>query len=185
VKPLHTPRLVIRNWEERDRHLFHRINSDERVMEFFPFRRSRQQADEVMDQLRAAIDARGFGLAAVELADSGETIGYTGLSPVTMPPAIPAEEIEIGWRLAAEYWGKGYASEAASAWLRFGFRDLGLQEIISFAVATNVRSIAVMQRIGLRYDETSDFDHPRVPETQPRLRPHVLYRLTRDDWRER
>jgi RimJ/RimL family protein N-acetyltransferase len=185
MKPLHTPRLVIRNWEERDRELFHHINSDERVMEFFPFRRTRQQADEVMDQLRAAIDARGFGLAAVELANSGETIGYAGLSPVIIPPVIPAEEIEIGWRLAAKHWGQGYASEAASALLRFGFRDLEFEEIISFAVATNVRSIAVMQRIGLRYDEKSDFDHPRVPEAQPHLRPHVLYRLTRQDWRER
>jgi RimJ/RimL family protein N-acetyltransferase len=185
VKPLHTPRLVIRNWEDRDRALFHRINSDERVMEFYPFRRNRQQADEVMNQLRAAIDARGFGLAALELARSGETIGYVGLSPVTMPPVIPKEEIEIGWRLAAEHWGQGYASEAASALLRFGFRDLDLEEIISFAVATNLRSIAVMQRIGLRYDENSDFDHPRVPETQPHLRQHVLYRLSREDWRER
>ena len=185
MKPLHTPRLVIRNWEERDRDLFHHINSDERVMEFYPFRRTRQQADEVMDKLRAAIDAKGFGLAAVELADSGETIGYAGLSPVTMPPVIPTEEIEIGWRLAAGHWGQGYASEAATALLRFGFRDLELEEIISFAVATNIRSIAVMQRIGLRYDGTSDFDHPRVPETLPHLRPHVLYRLTREDWRER
>ena len=78
MKPLHTPRLVIRNWEDRDRALFHRINSVERVMEFYPFRRNRQQADEVMNQLRAAIDARGFGLAALELARSGETIAMWG-----------------------------------------------------------------------------------------------------------
>jgi RimJ/RimL family protein N-acetyltransferase len=185
MKPLHTPRLVIRNWQERDRDLFHLINSDDRVMQFFPFRRTRQQADEVMNKLRAAIDARGFGLAAIELAASGEPIGYAGLSPVTMPPVIPTEEIEIGWRLAPGHWGRGYASEAAAALLRLGFRDLGMKEIISFAAATNIRSIAVMQRIGLRYDATSDFDHPRVPETQPHLRPHVLYRLTRDVWRER
>ncbi len=102
-----------------------------------------------------------------------------------MPPVIPGEEIKIGWRLAAEHWGQGYASEAASALLRFGFRDLELEEIISFAVVTNLRSIAVMRQIGLRYDETSDFDHPRVPETLPHLRPHVLYRLTRESWRER
>jgi RimJ/RimL family protein N-acetyltransferase len=182
MKPLHTPRLIIRNWQERDRDLFHHINSDERVMQFYPFCRTRQQADEVMDELRAAIDARGFGLTAVELTDSGETIGYVGLSPVTMPPVIPEEKIEIGWRLAAGHWGRGYASEAATALLRFGFRDLGLEEIISFAATANARSIAVMQRIGLRHDELSDFKHPRVPETQPHLRAHVLYRLTRDDW---
>ncbi len=185
MKPLHTPRLVIRNWEERDRGLFHRINSDERVMEFYPFRRTREQADAVMDQLRAAIDTDGYGFAALELAETGETIGFAGLSPVIMPPVIPDETTEIGWRLAPEHWGKGYASEAASALLRFGFRDLKLPEIISFAVADNRRSIAVMQRIGMLHDETCDFDHPRVPDSAPHLKPHVFYRLMREDWRDR
>ncbi len=113
MKPLHTPRLVIRNWQERDRDLFHHINSDERVMQFYPFRRTRQQADEVMDKLRAAINARGFGIAAVELADSGETIGYAGLSPVTMPPVIPTEGGEIGWRLAAGTLGPGICQRSS------------------------------------------------------------------------
>ena len=78
MKPLHTPRLIIRNWEERDRPLFHRINSDDTVMEFFPFRRTREQADAVMDQLRAAIDANGYGFAALEIAETGEAIGFAG-----------------------------------------------------------------------------------------------------------
>jgi RimJ/RimL family protein N-acetyltransferase len=185
MKPLHTPRLIIRNWEERDRALFHRINSDDTVMEFYPFRRTREQADAVMDQLRAAIDANGYGFAALEIAETGEAIGFAGLSPVIMPPVIPEETTEIGWRLAPEHWGKGYASEAASALLGFGFRDLKLPEIISFAVAGHRRSIAVMQRIGMLHDPTWDFDHPRVPDDEPHLKPHVFYRLMREDWRER
>ena len=79
---LHTPRLIIRNWEERDRALFHRIKSDDVVMEFYPFRRTREQADAVMDQLQAAIDTNGYGFTALELAETGETIGFAGLSPV-------------------------------------------------------------------------------------------------------
>ena len=96
-----------------------------------------------------------------------------------------AGTIEIGWRLAPEYWGKGYVTEAAQAWTDFGFEALSLDEIVSFAVWNNVRSTAVMERLGMLRDTSGDFDHPNVPGTHPHLRRHVLYRLSKRDWRAR
>jgi hypothetical protein len=87
----------------------------------------------------------------------------------------------VGWRLGAEHWGHGFASEAARVALRYGFTTVGLDEIVSFTAVGNVRSQAVMQRIGLRRDPSMDFDHPSVPEGHP-VRPHVFYRLTRAQW---
>jgi len=184
VKPIRSERLILRNWEERDRDLFYRINSDDRVMEFFPFRRDRRQSDALLDTLLERIDERGYGFTAAEIADSGSCIGFVGLSPTDLEPAFPAGTIEIGWRLAPEFWGKGYVTEAARAWLQFGFEELGVGEIVSFAVWNNRRSTAVMERIGMRRDPASDFDHPSVPASHPDLIRHVTYRLVRADWRK-
>lgn len=182
---LETERLIIRNWEERDRELFHRINSDDDVMQFFPFRRSRAEADAFLDRIRAENEARGYGFAALELKETGACIGFAGLYPDDVAPSRPAGAVEIGWRLAPEFWGKGYVTEAAEALLVFGFEELGLEEIISFAVWNNERSTAVMRRIGMTRDLEADFDHPRVPDTHPQLKRHVLYSLKRQDWASR
>jgi RimJ/RimL family protein N-acetyltransferase len=183
VKSIRTPRLILRNWEERDRDLFHRINSDPAVMEFFPFRRDRAQADAKMDELQTAIDRDGFGFAAIEVAETGRCQGFAGLSRPNDLPMFPPDAIEIGWRLAPESWGKGYATEAAQAWLAFGFEKLRLEEIVSFAVASNRRSTAVMERIGMERDPGADFDHPAIGEEHAHLRRHVVYRLRRENWR--
>lgn len=185
MRTLRTQRLVIRNWESRDRDLFHRINSDEAVMTFFPFRRNRQEADDFMERLRGGIAARGYGFTALELAATGETIGFAGLNPCGLEPLLPGDAIEIGWRLAPEFWGKGLVTEAGEALLDFGFEEIDLDEIVSFAVWNNDRSIAVMRRLGLRPDPERNFDHPKVPETHPHLKRHVFYSLKRSDWRER
>ena len=184
MKPHQTARLIIRNWEERDRDLFFRINSDEKVMEFFPSRRDRAQADEFFDRLRAGIAERGYGFTAVEIAATGECIGFVGLVETHLEPFLPDGTIEIGWRLAPEYWGHGYVTEAAEALLAFGFEELDLDEIVSFAVRDNRRSTAVMERLGMRADPAGDFDHPNVPDTHPELKRHVVYRLTGADWRK-
>jgi RimJ/RimL family protein N-acetyltransferase len=185
MTPLRTERLILRNWEERDRPLFHRINSDERVMEFFPFRRDRAQSDTLFDTLRDAIAVMGFGFAAAEIAATGECIGFVGLHRTDyLEPFLPAGTIEVGWRLAPEHWGHGYVTEAARAHLAQGFETFGFDEIVSFAVISNFRSTAVMERLGMRRDKAGDFDHPRIPDTHPHLKRHVLYRLTRRDWRE-
>lgn len=180
MKPIRTERLILRNWEERDRDLFFRINSDDRVMEFFPFRRDRAQADAVMDQMREVIARKGYGWTAAEIAATGECIGFVGLNDTDMEPVLPAGTMEIGWRLAPEYWGFGYVTEAARALIEFGFEKLGRDEIVSFAVWNNLRSTAVMERLGMRRDPSGDFDHPNVPDTHPHLKRHALYRLTRD-----
>lgn len=185
MKPIHTERLILRNWEDRDRDLFFRINADDRVMEFFPFRRDRAESDTFLDRLRDDIAERGYGFSAIEIAATGERGGFCGLKEPDLDPVFPAGTIEIGWRLAPEYWGKGYATEAAQAWLGFGFEALSLDEIVSFAVWNNFRSTAVMERLGMRRDPSGDFDHPNVPDTHPHLKRHALYRLTRGEWKAR
>jgi len=180
MSPLFTERLILRNWEDRDRELFHHINSDDAVMQFFGFRRNRSGSDAMMDRMRRDIDERGFGFCAAEIAETGETIGFVGLNAAALPGILQDDAVEIGWRLAPAHWGKGYATEGARAWLRFGFKTLGLDQIVSFAVANNVRSTAVMERIGMRRVPGGDFDHPRVAE--PALSRHVLYRISRADY---
>ncbi|ENN87691.1 GCN5-related N-acetyltransferase [Rhizobium freirei PRF 81] len=181
-----TERLVIRNWRETDRDLAYEINSDETVMEFFPFRRNRAEADAFFDRVHSMIAETGLGLCALELKESGEAIGYCGLMRTDhLEPFIPAGTVEIGWRLATRQWGKGLVSEAAHALLALGFETLGLNEIVSFAVHNNVRSTAVMERIGMHRVEGGDFDHPGVSETHSHLKRHVLYRLAAAEWRSR
>lgn len=182
MKPIRTKRLILRNWEDRDRAFFHRINSDDIVMAFYDIRRGRAEADAMMDRLRADVAARGYGFCAAEHAETGETVGFIGISPVEIPPYLPAGTTEIGWRLAPEHWGKGYVAEAAGAWLDFAFDTLDLAEVVAFAVWNNVRSTRVMERLGMRRDAACDFDHPRVVE--PRLKRHVLYRMPRQVWRD-
>ena len=181
MTPIRTERLLLRNWEERDRAFFHRINSDDTVMAFYDVRRSRAEADAMMDRLQADNAARGYGFCAAELAATGETIGFVGAAPVEIPPYLPPGTTEVGWRLAPEHWGKGYAAEAAGGWLGFAFETLGVDEVVAFAVWNNVRSTRVMERLGMRRDAACDFDHPRVVE--PSLKRHVLYRIGRADWR--
>lgn len=185
MTPLHTERLLLRNWTERDRPLFHRINSDEQVMRYFPFRRERAECDAKMDEFAAGIDRNGYGFAAAEIVATGETIGFVGLKTFQFEPHIPAGSIEIGWRLAPEYWHQGYATEAANAWLDFGFEKLGVDEIVSFAVWNNTPSLTVMQRIGMRRDAAADFDHPDIPEDRPDLRRSAVYRISREDWQRK
>ena len=174
---LETERLTIRNWREEDRDLFYLINSDDKVMEFFPFRRDKAASDKMMDDMRSDIMKDGFGYTALEIKETGESIGFCGLHYCKAEPIIPRESIEIGWRLAPQFWGKGYITEASFRLLEFGFNDLNLNEIISFAVKGNQNSFAVMERIGMHRDEVMDFDHPLVPDTHPHLKPHLFYSI--------
>jgi len=173
-------RLLLRSFEDRDASPFATINADPRVMEHFPSTLTRAESDASVLRIRQHAEARGFGLFAVELTSSQELIGFTGLTTVGFEAHFtPA--IEIGWRLAAEHWGHGYATEAARAVLQFGFEQLKLPELVSFTVPQNQRSRRVMEKIGMRHDPKDDFDHPRLPEGHP-LRRHVLYRIDRVDF---
>jgi RimJ/RimL family protein N-acetyltransferase len=174
---LNTPRLLLRPWRDEDLAPFAEMNADPRVMEFFPKRLDRVESDLLVTRIRDHFDRHGFGLWAVEVPGVADFIGFVGL-------AIPRLEahftpcVEVGWRLAQEHWGRGYATEAARAALAFGFGDLALEEIVSFTAAVNLRSRAVMERIGMTRSPEDDFDHPALPEGHP-LRQHVLYRAGR------
>ncbi|MCO6392284.1 GNAT family N-acetyltransferase [Aliihoeflea aestuarii] len=175
-----TQRLLLRNWRDEDRAAFHRLNSDERIMRFFPFRRTRAEADAVMDRVRTEMERNGIGFGAAELKATGETIGFLGLNRVAdLSPALDGS-VEIGWRLLPEHWGQGYVTEAARAWVAHGFDTVGADEIVAFAVRENAPSIAVMKRLGMVADPSRDFDHPRVPNEHAALRPHVVYSLKPD-----
>lgn len=151
------------------------MNADERVMEHFPGPLSRSESDRMLELIESGFDARGYGLWAVELLDDDDLCGFVGLNPApTVMPFSPA--VEVGWRLNPQFWGMGIASEGARAAVRFGFEESGLEEIVSFAVAKNHRSRAVMERLGMSRDPAEDFEHPGIALGSP-LRPHVLYRL--------
>jgi RimJ/RimL family protein N-acetyltransferase len=149
-------------------------------MEHFPAPMTRQASDDFVDRMRADLDRRGFGLWALEVRSTGQFIGFTGLSvPSFEAHFTPA--VEVGWRLAKDAWGNGYATEAARASLAHAFGPTGLDEVVSFTATTNKPSQRVMERIGMRHDEADDFDHPRL-EKGHRLERHVLYRITRAAW---
>jgi RimJ/RimL family protein N-acetyltransferase len=155
---------------------FAAINADPVVMEYFPERYTEERTRKFVERIRERWRELGYGLWAVERNDTERFIGYVGLWPATFPAHFtPA--VEVGWRLAADQWGHGYATEGARAALDFGFDPLGLDEIVSFTSALNVRSIAVMERLGMRRDTSGDFEHPNVPGGP--LRAHVLYRISR------
>jgi RimJ/RimL family protein N-acetyltransferase len=178
---MRTRRLLLRHWREDDRRPFAELNADPQVMEHYPSTLTREESDVMVDKIEAALSRDTFGLWALEVSDAGRFIGYTGLSaPLFEAHFTPA--VEIGWRLARPAWGKGYASEAAKRALRLAFEEVDLDEVVSFTSESNVRSQAVMRRIGMARDPNEDFDHPRLPAGH-RLRRHVLYRLDRQTWR--
>jgi len=177
---LTTERLVLRLWQRADRDPFARMNADPRVMEHFPSTLSREESDELADRIEEHFRQHGFGLYAAELRNPRVFIGYVGLAvPAFRGAFTPC--VEIGWRLAAEHWGQGLATEGAREILRYTFEDLRLDELVSFTVPANLRSRRVMERLGLTHNPAGDFDHPGLPEGHP-LRRHVLYRLRREDW---
>jgi RimJ/RimL family protein N-acetyltransferase len=143
-------------------------------MEYFPQPYTEERTRQFVERIREWWRERGYGLWAVERKDTERFIGYVGLWPATFPAHFtPA--VEVGWRLAADQWGHGYATEGARAALDYGFDTLGLDEIVSFTSARNLRSIRVMERLGMHRDSADDFEHPNVPDGP--LRAHVLYRI--------
>jgi ribosomal-protein-alanine N-acetyltransferase len=172
---LTTGRLLLRPWRDDDRAPFAALNADPRVMEFFPAVLARVESDRLVARIRLHLETHGFGLWAVEVPGVAPFIGFVGL--MTVPPALPfAPAVEVGWRLAREHWGRGYATEAARAAVEFGFGVLGLAEIVSFTAQRNLPSRAVMERLGMVRSAAEDFDHPAIPAGHA-LRRHVLYRL--------
>jgi RimJ/RimL family protein N-acetyltransferase len=172
---LRTERLRLRRFTDGDREPFAAMNADPRVMEHFVAPLDRAASDAFVDRIEQRFERQGSGLWAVEVVGGPRFVGYVGLWDAAFDaPFTPA--VEVGWRLAADAWGHGYATEAAVAAVDDGFVRCGLDEVLSFTAAVNHRSRAVMERIGLLHDPDCDFDHPAVPEGHP-VRPHVLYRF--------
>ena len=177
-----TQRLILRLWRDADRAAFAAMNADPEVMRYFPAPWPPEQSNAAIDTWLAQFAAQGWSNWAVEITRTGEFIGFIGLSvPRRVLPFSPC--VEIGWRLAPPFWHHGYATEGAREALRVGFEVVQLEEIVSFTTLTNLRSRAVMERLGMR-NADADFEHPGVPEGHP-LRPHCLYKLSRAEWLRR
>lgn len=174
---LRTDRLRLRRWRSGDRAPFAALNADPRVTEFLPGPLSRAASDALAERIEAHFATHGFGPWAVEVPGEIPFAGFVGLAvPGFAAPFTPC--VEVLWRLAPACWGRGYATEGARAALDFGFAHAGQAAIVSFTVPANVRSRAVMERLGMTHDPADDFDHPELPEGHP-LRRHVLYRARR------
>ena len=172
---LRTERLVLRRWRAADREPFAALNADPVVMEHFVAPLSRAESDDLVDRIEDTFDREGWGLWAVEVAETGTFIGFTGLWPARFEAHFtPA--VEVGWRLAQVGWGQGFATEAARATLQDGFERFAFDEIVSMTSVGNTRSQRVMQKLGMTRDPADDFDHPNVPDGHP-IQRHVLYRL--------
>jgi RimJ/RimL family protein N-acetyltransferase len=171
-----TERLIMRGWRESDRAPWAAMNADPEVRQYLGPLLTFEQASAWVLTFQDDLDRYGFGFWAVEVRASGDFIGCTGLR--TLDEEMPFTGVELGWRLARPAWGHGYATEAALAALEYGFDIVGLPEIVAVTMARNLRSQAVMRRIGMTRDPAEDFDDPDVDEGP--LRRHVVYRKRRD-----
>lgn len=175
-----TERLVLRTWKKEDASSYFQINQDPKVIEFLLGPLTMEQVNDFILTVNSHSDKHGYTLWAVELKETAELIGFIGLNYIDWEaPFTPA--VEVGWRLGSQYWGRGYATEGAKASLDYGFKQCGLKEIVSFTVPANVRSIRVMEKIGLKLDLNGDFAHPKLPSDH-KLSHHVLYRLSAEEY---
>lgn len=185
---IETDRLYLRQWQKSDFAEFAKLNADEDVMRHFPNCLSTEDSDHLANKIMQLISENGWGFWAVSLKSSHndhivakDFIGFVGLhTPSSALPCSPC--IEIGWRLHKEYWGQGYATEAANEALRYAFDTLDLDEVVSFTTTSNLPSLAVMQRIGMT-NTKQDFLHPALPPSHPMAR-LVLYKITQAQWRQ-
>lgn len=174
---LETPRLLLRTYRLDDLPTFAALNADPEVVRFLggePL--SRAGSDEIASWAQQTYANQGVGLLAVERRDDGAFLGMCGLHHWQAMP----DDVEVAWRLAHEHWGHGYATEAATAWLNYGFESLGLTRIISVAEEENVRSMAVMRRLGMV------FDHEEAElEADGTTFAALVHSMTMENWRSR
>ena len=172
---IETARLILRTWKNEDAHAYYHINQETKVTEFLLGPLTMEQVNNFIFAANNHQEKHGYTLWAVELKETGQLIGFIGLNYTDWKsPFTPA--VEVGWRLGFQYWGKGYATEGAQAALDYGFKRCSLKEIVSFTVPANLRSIRVMEKIGLKRDVNGDFAHPKLPADH-HLSHHILYRL--------
>jgi RimJ/RimL family protein N-acetyltransferase len=180
---LQTDRLVLRRWTDGDREVFARINADPEVMRYRLRTLTRQESDNLIDDIEACFNQNGFGMWAVEQTEDARLIGFIGLEVASEDmPFRPL--IHLGWHLAVDAWHHGFATEGAAAVVDFAFDDVGMSEVVAHTAARNERSRAVMRRLGMTHNPADDFDGPWYPAGHPNRR-FVLYRLTEAGWRGR
>lgn len=153
---LQTERLLLRRWRSEDHNPFAAICADADVMTYVGdgSLRTSEEASGFIDYVEKVWDENGYGLFAVELLETGDLIGFAGLThPNFMPELLPS--VEIGWRLGKAHWGAGYATEAANAALAFAIRLPSIEEIVSICQIGNAASVRVMEKIGLKFDHRS------------------------------
>ena len=175
---LKTERLIFREWTDKDREPFARMNGDPVIMEYLPRPLDEKASNKLVDRFQQHFDKHGYGLYAVEVKETGQFAGFVGLNRVEFKSHFTSPQnpvTEIAWRLDYEFWGQGYGSEAAAAVLKHGQKKLNLKDIVSFTVHDNVRSIHLMEKIGLKHDKDGDFDYPTLRKGHP-LGRFVLYR---------
>lgn len=172
---IETNRLILRTWGDNDINDYYLLNQDPKVVEFLLKMSSIEQSKEFIECMNDQFHAHGYTIFAMEEKQSGILIGFTGLNaPKWRAHFTPC--VEIGWRLSSKFWGNGYATEAARAVLDYGFKKCALKEILAWTVPANLRSIRVMEKIGMEHDINRDFNHPEVPEGHE-LSKHILYRI--------
>ena len=181
---IETKRLILRTWRKEDAKAYYQINQDPKVIEFLRGPLTMEQVNDFIPAVNRHHEELGYTLWAAELKNTGELIGFIGLNYTDFfakfdSPFSPA--VEIGWRLGSQFWGSGYATEGAKASLEYGFKQCGLKEIVSFTVPANIRSIRVMEKIGLKRDLKGDFAHPKL-SLDHKLSQHILYRLCANEY---
>lgn len=182
---IETERLYLRQWRASDFAIFAEINADPEIMAYFPKLLTESISNLIAKKCQQLIEDKGWGLWAVGVKNSsdkreGDTfIGFVGLNE-THANMVFAPAVEIAWRLHKQYWGRGYATEAARAALQFAFTELTLDEVVSFTAIINKRSQLIMERIGMTNTQ-DNFHHPAL-NADHRLAEHVLYKITREQW---
>ena len=174
-----TDRLVMRAWRDADVVPFQAICSDPRVMATLGSPLDLAATEALVDRMRGLEAEHGHCFWALERRQDARLIGWCGLIRGHAGPV--ANKAEIGWRLASDCWGAGYASEAARGAIAWGFTNLPDDAIWAITSHGNDRSRAVMERLGMHHHADLDFDHPKLAQGDP-LRPHVAYSLSRLAW---
>lgn len=174
---IETERLRLRPWEKRDRAAYHAIKSDPRVMATLGPLQTRTESDATLDRLIVRGAQDGYTFWAMERRADRVLLGYCGLLLATDDFPITGE-VEIGWGLGSEYWGQGYAREAAQAALAWGWANIAGDRFVAITTPGNLRSWGLMERLGMTRVPGGDFDHPRLAEGDP-LRRHLTYRIDR------
>jgi RimJ/RimL family protein N-acetyltransferase len=169
---LMTERLMLRTFRRDDLPAYAALNSDPEVVRYLGGPLSRADSDDIAEWAQECHATQGIGLLALERRADGAFIGMCGLHHQRSVP----DEVEVAWRLAHAFWGQGYATEAATAWLDHAFGPLSLDRVISITDPPNLRSLAVMHRLGMQFDREAEVEDSGV------VFQAVIHAITAEQW---